>query len=47
MEISLILANIYYKRVTPTQFSELLLCLQLLKNKLLKIILSPKRNVWE
>lgn len=45
MEISLILVNVSYKRVTSNQFSELLLCLQVLKNNQLKIMLMPEKHV--
>lgn len=49
MEISLIHVNISHKRVTSTWFSELLQCLQLLKNNQLKIINMPKRQLlgWQ
>lgn len=47
MEISLIHVNISYQRVTPTQLLELFLCLQFLKNNQPKIILLPKRHIFE
>lgn len=46
MEIPLINVDVSYKRVTLTWVSELLLCLQLLRNKQLRIILVPKGHIW-
>ena len=43
--ISLLLVNVSYKRVTSTQFSELLLCLQVLKNNQLNNILRREKRV--
>ena len=47
IQISLINVNVSYKMVTSTWFSELLLCLQFLKNNQLKMILMPKRHILE
>ena len=46
IEVSLINANVLYKRVNFTQFSDLS-GLLFLKNSLLKIILMPKRHILE
>lgn len=39
--------NSSYKRVTPTQFSELFSLLPFLKNTKPKIILMPRTHIWE
>ena len=46
MEISIICVNFLYKMVDSTLL-DLLLCLLFLKNNLLRIILMPKRHIWE
>lgn len=35
-----------YKRITSTQFSELLSCLLFLKNNQFKLMKMPKRHIW-
>lgn len=46
METSFINVNVSYKRVTSILFSEILLCLQFLKNNQFKIILISKWHIW-
>ena len=46
LEISIICANFLYKMVDSTLL-DLLLCLLFLKNNQLRIILMPKRHIWE